>query len=529
MRTSTFWLSAGIALITMACAAERDELRYKRPKSDEVASVTSAGHAPPAAPSRSPAPLPAAPIAERPEVEPTPTTSGAVRPGDGLVDDSPVNGTAATTSAREAARRAAAAHRTAESAARAAQAHLEATSQATRQVDGSSAAASASRAEQEARQAESAAREAESRAAEAHRAAEDASASAPEGPAGERLRRQSRDAASHAASSAQQARRAANSARSSAQEAAAAVEIVARLTDEQRRLRERMEEERARALEADSESSQAADAAEEAALRATRAADELRSPDVEKALSDARQETARARAAARQLQDLASSAAAVTSDPASAPGEGRDAATSPAAQAAAELSSQGQQHARWLADLAAIAADRLARVEAAEERVGRLGDSDFSSTGTAALPTVPALPPERRARPSGVMEPERADLPPVPDVGRFTQVAGGNAPDWLPGGYVECRLTLRVDDIVEVTRVFPAHLEITWRAGYRWSEDRRILVVGEDEKTRPAAGTLLGFEGGPSAAATPLPVSLTVERLPDGALRLAGKTYAPAD
>ncbi len=531
MRTVILFATTS-ALLVVGCAAERDELRYKpaRPHGDVDMEVSANGG------SRT-APVPSA---AAPAVVPDRAVANKARPSvaarsDGGAPSGVSNVTSATEAAaraREAARRAAEEQRSADRAARDALDQLQGASEALRRGDAAEAAAAAGRAGRDAAQAEAAAGRAERLAADARGAAATARATAPETTEGTRLQRQSADAESHATRSSQAARRAADRARATATEATAIEALAAGFGEERRAQSERVETERTKASEADALSSEAEAAALEALRHATDATQWEGATEVAEAAAAARAAAERASAAARVLDALATNAqdgttgARLREEVASLGG----ASASAAEKALEDLQSTAAAHQGWLSEVATIAKERLARVDEARDQIARMeAKTSSGSPLDGPLPTVPALPPERLPRPTGITASEHADVPRTPDVGRFRQVDGGNAADWLPGGYTESSLTLRADGVLEMRRLFPGQVEIVWRVGYAWSEDKVTLVVGEEEATRPPPRALQGFNGGATPAVTPLPARLACRRLADGQIRVGDKTYAPAD
>ena len=149
------------------------------------------------------------------------------------------------------------------------------------------------------------------------------------------------------------------------------------------------------------------------------------------------------------------------------------------------------------------------------------------------IPSLPARPKPRPAPRGLAMPTSRPAGGQAAPVGRWRQVLGANAADFLPGGYAGSVLVFRGDGVLEVTRSFGSKGELsqTWRISYAWGEGRRSLVLGADPKKRPSPASLkpltieeMGIRTQPPTTA--FPVTVPCSRTKDGRLVIASKTYA---
>ena len=154
------------------------------------------------------------------------------------------------------------------------------------------------------------------------------------------------------------------------------------------------------------------------------------------------------------------------------------------------------------------------------------GDIDMTK-----LPKLPKLPP-RKTTPKGIITPKAPKAAVVRIKGRWLQVSGSKAADFLPGGYRKSRLVFREDGILEVRRTFDkeGNVSVTWCVGYKWNKDGSMVTIGGDEADRPLKSSLKGFEiedSGVKAldAADDLPVILKCTRLANGRISLSGRIY----
>jgi len=154
------------------------------------------------------------------------------------------------------------------------------------------------------------------------------------------------------------------------------------------------------------------------------------------------------------------------------------------------------------------------------------GDIDMTK-----LPKLPKLPP-RKTTPKGIITPKAPKAAVVRIKGRWLQVSGSKAADFLPGGYRTSRLVFREDGILQVRRTFDkkGDVSVTWSVGYKWNKDGSMVTIGGDEADRPLKSSLKGFEiedSGVKAldAADDLPVILKCTRLANGRISLSGRIY----
>jgi hypothetical protein len=171
----------------------------------------------------------------------------------------------------------------------------------------------------------------------------------------------------------------------------------------------------------------------------------------------------------------------------------------------------------------------------------------------------PTTSPAKRRGIKGDLKLKRSEIPVVPDMkkiltkpkgldrpttqpttqphlsrGRWRQVAGGNAPDFLPGGYSTSIFIFRVDNVLEVHRGFGKNGELshTYRISYKWNKDRTKIALGKDPKVRPSPAALKGFripsmDISAESAKIEFPIVLNCQHLKNGQFRLSGKTYGP--
>jgi len=148
------------------------------------------------------------------------------------------------------------------------------------------------------------------------------------------------------------------------------------------------------------------------------------------------------------------------------------------------------------------------------------------------VPDVPHLP-KTRIRPEGIIiATTRPSRRVSTNDGRWVQVAGGTAADFLPGGYESNMLVFRQDGNLEVTRTFVGKGRISqkWRIGFRLDQQKGTLVLGADRKNRPSSSLMRGehlLKLVPSIkpGVRSLPVELRMERISDKVIRVDGKTY----
>jgi len=148
------------------------------------------------------------------------------------------------------------------------------------------------------------------------------------------------------------------------------------------------------------------------------------------------------------------------------------------------------------------------------------------------IPDLPHLP-KIRTRPKGiVIATTRPSRRVSTNDGRWVQVAGGTAADFLPGGYESNMLVFRQDGNLEVTRTFVGKGRISqkWRIGFRLDQQKGTLVLGADRKNRPSSSLMRGehlLKLVPSIkpGVRSLPVELRMERISDKVIRVDGKTY----
>ena len=148
------------------------------------------------------------------------------------------------------------------------------------------------------------------------------------------------------------------------------------------------------------------------------------------------------------------------------------------------------------------------------------------------VPTVRRLP-VRRERPTGII---LATTQPVASLhaasGTWRQIAGGNSPDFLPGGYKANALTFGADGTIHVTRTFGEKGAISrkWRIGFQLDTKTGSLNIGKDPKKRPPADSLLGkdmqaLDPSVKPAVKQLPLTLKWKRLSDDMIQLGDKVY----
>jgi len=148
------------------------------------------------------------------------------------------------------------------------------------------------------------------------------------------------------------------------------------------------------------------------------------------------------------------------------------------------------------------------------------------------IPDLPHLP-KIRTRPKGiVIATTRPSRRVSTNDGRWVQVAGGTAADFLPGGYESNMLVFRHDGSMEVTRTFIGKGRISqkWRIGFRLDEKKGMLVLGADRENQPSASLMRGehlLKLVPSIkpGIRSLPVELRMERVSNEVIRVDGKTY----
>jgi hypothetical protein len=147
-----------------------------------------------------------------------------------------------------------------------------------------------------------------------------------------------------------------------------------------------------------------------------------------------------------------------------------------------------------------------------------------------ALPTVPRLP-SVQSRPSGIVLANKEASVPETCKGRWGQVNGGNAADFLPGGQSASCLAFRDDGTAEFSRTYSnGTITRKWRIGFEWNPKTEMLTLGSDPKNRPSADSLKGtdikaLDNSVTLSARELPVAFRITRPSKNQIQFDGKTY----
>jgi hypothetical protein len=147
-----------------------------------------------------------------------------------------------------------------------------------------------------------------------------------------------------------------------------------------------------------------------------------------------------------------------------------------------------------------------------------------------ALPTVPRLP-SVQSRPSGIVLANKEASVPETCKGRWVQVNGGNAADFIPGGYSASCLAFRDDGTAEFSRTYSnGTITRKWRIGFEWNPKTEMLTLGSDPKNRPSADSLKGadikaLDNSVTLSARELPVAFRITRPSKNQIQFDGKTY----
>lgn len=167
-----------------------------------------------------------------------------------------------------------------------------------------------------------------------------------------------------------------------------------------------------------------------------------------------------------------------------------------------------------------------------------VAESEGDGGGKAPLPELPTPPPLPHAEDvssvEGTVVPEDVGSAQETITGVWRQVGGSGAADFLPGGYVASEFAFLADGTIRIRRTFDkgGDIVMTWRVSYEWNESETELTVGLG--ARPTPASLRGFTIRESnvqatSATQDLPCVLKCVRSDDGQIRLADKTYAPAE
>jgi len=146
------------------------------------------------------------------------------------------------------------------------------------------------------------------------------------------------------------------------------------------------------------------------------------------------------------------------------------------------------------------------------------------------LPSAPRLP-SVHTRPAGIIVGRKGTPGPETWQGKWVQVEGGNAADFLPGGYTASYLVFRGENTVEVHRAYAnATITRSWRIGCTWNAKTATLTLGADAKHRPPAMSLKGhdlkvLDSSVAVANNDLPAAFPLTRPSKDRIRLDGKTY----
>jgi len=284
------------------------------------------------------------------------------------------------------------------------------------------------------------------------------------------------------------------------------------------------------ARQAQAEALRAAQAAATKQQEAARAAEEAvarsATGDAQAARSAARRSQGAADEAKRLAGEAEQSAGSAEAIARTAAGTAQGAVSASAAGAreAADKAAASAQNAQQAAKRAADAAEASVPAgsfnphPASAQGAGRGRSSAGSANGKSAqgvdgIPEPPPLPDIATVPKGSVKSGNR--LPVSAITGRWRQIAGDNAPDFLPGGYAASTLIFRGENIAEFIRSYGQEAAVvhTWRMDCKWSTDRSTLTLGADPNIRPSDGSIRSFTFRASEVAVlpavqPFPVTL---------------------
>lgn len=146
------------------------------------------------------------------------------------------------------------------------------------------------------------------------------------------------------------------------------------------------------------------------------------------------------------------------------------------------------------------------------------------------LPAVPKLP-SVQSRPAGILLANKEASAPEACKGRWGQVNGGNAADFLPGGQSASYLAFRDDGTAEFSRTYSnGTITRKWRIGFEWNPKTEMLTLGSDPKDRPSADSMKGtdikaLDNSVTLSVRELPVAFRITRPSKNQIQFDGKTY----
>jgi len=282
---------------------------------------------------------------------------------------------------------------------------------------------------------------------------------------------------------------------------------------------------------------------EEAAQAAEEAVAQSAAGDAQAARSAARRSQGAADEAKRLAGEAEQSAGSAEAIARTAAGTAQGAVSASAAGAreaanqAAASAQDAQQAAKRALDAAdaSVPAGSVNPHPASAQGAGRGRSSAGSANGKSAqgvdgIPEPPPLPDIATVPKGSVKSGNR--LPVSAITGRWRQIAGDNAPDFLPGGYATSTLIFRGENIVEFIRSYGQEAVVvhTWRMDCKWSTDRTTLTFGTDPNIRPSDDSIRSFTFRASKVAVlpavqPFPVTLAYHRDGQRRMILGDKTY----